>query len=127
MRLTNLKCSWVSNFPFFTALYMCKAAILSFYLQLFPTFMHLRRKILWAAITYTFISYVLSLLLNTFLCHPIRRNWYAIQSLQYDHYKHRFMKADIICSKGHLMAPSAFMNLLWFSRSHGHYTSRPIS
>ena len=80
-RLTNLKYSWVSNFTFFTTLYMCKAAILSFYLQIFPTLMYSCRRVLWIVIAYTSIGFIVSLSLNAFLCLPIRRNWYIARSL----------------------------------------------
>ncbi|KAI8668618.1 hypothetical protein NCS57_00673500 [Fusarium keratoplasticum] len=41
-----MKMIWVSVIPFFTTFYLCKAALVSVYLQLFPPFMKKRRMLL---------------------------------------------------------------------------------
>jgi len=71
----------VTDFPFFTTFYLTKAAILSFYLEIFPTYMHIRRIILWTAIAYASICYIVTISLNAFLCFPVKRNWYAARTL----------------------------------------------
>ncbi|KAF5634228.1 integral membrane protein [Fusarium sp. NRRL 52700] len=45
-----LKLLFASSFPFYTTLYLCKAALLAVYLQVFPEFMVRRRRFLWATI-----------------------------------------------------------------------------
>ncbi|KAF5594292.1 integral membrane protein [Fusarium pseudocircinatum] len=45
-----LKLLFASSFPFYTTLYLCKAALLAVYLQVFPEFMVKRRRFLWATI-----------------------------------------------------------------------------
>jgi hypothetical protein len=66
---------WVSYFPFYTAFYLCKAALLAVYYVLFPTFMKKRRMALWAVIIYTAVSYVITMILNLSVCTPITTNW----------------------------------------------------
>ncbi|KAJ4308226.1 hypothetical protein N0V84_012224 [Fusarium piperis] len=70
-----LKMIWASVIPFFTTFYLCKAALVSVYLQLFPPFMKKRRMMLWVTIIYCIIAYIVSIALQLFLCFPIERNW----------------------------------------------------
>ncbi|RGP59531.1 hypothetical protein FSPOR_11288 [Fusarium sporotrichioides] len=70
-----LKLLFASNFPFYTTLYLCKAVLLSVYLQVFPEFMTKRRKFLWATIWFTAISYVITILLIFCICLPLDRHW----------------------------------------------------
>ncbi|RMJ16010.1 hypothetical protein BHE90_008706 [Fusarium euwallaceae] len=70
-----MKMIWASVIPFFTTFYLCKAALVSVYLQLFPPFMKKRRMLLWATIIYCVIAYIVSIALQLFLCFPIERNW----------------------------------------------------
>ncbi|KAF7557235.1 hypothetical protein G7Z17_g840 [Cylindrodendrum hubeiense] len=70
-----LKLFWVSGVPFFTAFYLCKAALLALYLQLFPVFMVKRRIFLWITIVFIAIAYVVSLLMLFVMCRPIESNW----------------------------------------------------
>ncbi|KAM0424901.1 hypothetical protein ACHAPT_009957 [Fusarium lateritium] len=70
-----MKMVWASVIPFFTTFYLCKAALVSVYLQLFPPFMKKRRMALWATIIYCVVAYVVSIALQLFLCFPIERNW----------------------------------------------------
>ncbi|KAH0431004.1 nacht and ankyrin domain protein [Colletotrichum camelliae] len=69
------KLIWVTLFPFFSALYFCKFALLATYLQLFPPFMTVLRKMLYATIAYCVSGYIVSMALQLFLCWPIERNW----------------------------------------------------
>ncbi|KAF4487323.1 Satratoxin biosynthesis SC1 cluster protein 4 [Colletotrichum fructicola Nara gc5] len=69
------KLIWVTIFPFFSALYFCKFALLATYLQLFPPFMTVLRKMLYATIVYCVSGYIVSISLQLFLCWPIERNW----------------------------------------------------
>ncbi|KAK2764111.1 hypothetical protein CKAH01_15850 [Colletotrichum kahawae] len=69
------KLIWVTIFPFFSALYFCKFALLATYLQLFPPFMTVLRKMLYATIAYCVSGYIVSISLQLFLCWPIERNW----------------------------------------------------
>ncbi|CAI0642955.1 unnamed protein product, partial [Colletotrichum noveboracense] len=68
------KLIWVTIFPFFSALYFCKFALLATYLQLFPPFMTVLRKMLYATIVYCVSGYIVSISLQLFLCWPIERN-----------------------------------------------------
>ncbi|KAF4425049.1 hypothetical protein F53441_14197 [Fusarium austroafricanum] len=43
-----LKLFWASSIPFFTTFYLCKAALLSVFLQVFPRTMRRRRIVLWS-------------------------------------------------------------------------------
>ncbi|EXL64249.1 hypothetical protein FOPG_19483 [Fusarium oxysporum f. sp. conglutinans race 2 54008] len=62
-------------FPFFTALYLCKASLLAVYLQLFPRFMKTRRLMLWILIGYCACAYIVSITLQLFYCYPVPKNW----------------------------------------------------
>ncbi|KAF9872750.1 hypothetical protein CkaCkLH20_09613 [Colletotrichum karsti] len=66
---------WASSIPFFTTFYLCKAALLAVYLQLFPVFMYYRRMLLWATIVYTGLAYLTSILLLFTICLPLSKNW----------------------------------------------------
>src|SRR3569833_749341 len=72
---TPFKLFWVSYFPFYTAFYLCKAALLTFYEPLFPIFMRKRRAVLWSVCAYTAMSFVVSIVLNLALCDPVWGNW----------------------------------------------------
>ncbi|CAG9952187.1 unnamed protein product [Clonostachys rosea f. rosea IK726] len=60
------KLSWFSTIPFLSTFYLCKASLVTLYLDLFPPFMTKRRIILWAAVAYIIIAYLSSIL--TFIC-----------------------------------------------------------
>ncbi|KAH7187213.1 hypothetical protein DER44DRAFT_179500 [Fusarium oxysporum] len=70
-----IKLFWIGAIPFMTTLYLCKATILSMYLQIFPTFMRKRRIFLWAVIAYNAIAYTIAIGLIFVLCTPIDENW----------------------------------------------------
>lgn len=70
-----LKIMWAGTIPYFTTFYLCKASLLSCYLQLFPRFMKKRRILLWVTIGYCTLSYVATILIQLFFCFPIERNW----------------------------------------------------
>ncbi|PCD34582.1 hypothetical protein FGRA07_08900 [Fusarium graminearum] len=70
-----LKLLFASNFPFYTTLYLCKAVLLSVYLQAFPEFMVKRRRFLWATIWFIAISYITTILLILCICLPLPRHW----------------------------------------------------
>ncbi|KAK7428278.1 hypothetical protein QQZ08_005175 [Neonectria magnoliae] len=70
-----LKLSWVSSIPFFTTFYLCKAALLAVYLQVFPRFMTKRRIFLWSTVGFVAICYVVSILLVICTCIPVHINW----------------------------------------------------
>ncbi|KAH6972899.1 hypothetical protein BKA56DRAFT_691521, partial [Ilyonectria sp. MPI-CAGE-AT-0026] len=53
-----LKMFWVCSIPFFTALYLCKGALLAVYLQVFPKSMRKRRTFLWGTVGFVVISYI---------------------------------------------------------------------
>ncbi|KAG8671951.1 hypothetical protein FPOAC2_05315 [Fusarium poae] len=74
LRLT-LKLLFACNFPFYTTLYLCKAVLLSVYLQAFPEFMVKRRRFLWATIWITAISYVTTIMIIMCNCLPLARHW----------------------------------------------------
>ncbi|KAI8654457.1 hypothetical protein NCS57_01191100 [Fusarium keratoplasticum] len=63
------------NFPFYTTFYLCKAALLAVYLQVFPEFMVKRRIFLWATILFVVIAYVVTITLIFTICLPLERNW----------------------------------------------------
>ncbi|KAK1574464.1 uncharacterized protein LY79DRAFT_523820 [Colletotrichum navitas] len=69
------KLQWASQFAFFTAFYLCKAALLTLYARLFPPFMKTRRRILWATIVYCGCAYTATILTTFFICRPLRGNW----------------------------------------------------
>ncbi|KAI1060858.1 hypothetical protein LB507_010148 [Fusarium sp. FIESC RH6] len=64
-----------ADYPFHTTFYLSKAALLSVYLQVFPSFMVKRRRFLWAVIAYVAASYTTTILLLTCLCLPTWRHW----------------------------------------------------
>ncbi|KAM5353052.1 hypothetical protein ACJZ2D_017069 [Fusarium nematophilum] len=66
---------WASSFPYFTTFYLCKAALLAVYLQIFPCFMRKRRIFLWCTITFVVVSYVITLLMVLCICLPVETNW----------------------------------------------------
>ncbi|KAH6879881.1 hypothetical protein B0T10DRAFT_532155 [Thelonectria olida] len=70
-----LRTSWGGIIPYYTTFYLCKASLLSFYLQLFPRFMKRRRILLWVAVAYCSLAYVVTISLQLFLCFPVERNW----------------------------------------------------
>ncbi|EXL39275.1 hypothetical protein FOCG_18108 [Fusarium oxysporum f. sp. radicis-lycopersici 26381] len=70
-----LKLFWFSNIPFHTTFYLCKAALLAVYLQLFPSFMVKRRIFLWAVITYVAVAYIATMLVLFCICLPLSGNW----------------------------------------------------
>lgn len=70
-----LKLIWFSNIPFHTTFYLCKAALLAVYLQLFPAFMVKRRHFLWATITYVAVAYIATMLVLLCICLPLSGNW----------------------------------------------------
>ncbi|EFQ32517.1 uncharacterized protein GLRG_07787 [Colletotrichum graminicola M1.001] len=69
------KLQWASQFPFFTAFYLCKAALLTLYARLFPPFMKIRRRILWATMVYCGCAYTATILMVFFICRPLKANW----------------------------------------------------
>ncbi|KDN71476.1 hypothetical protein CSUB01_07829 [Colletotrichum sublineola] len=66
---------WASQFPFFTAFYLCKAALLTLYARFFPAFMKTRRRILWATIVFCGCAYTATILGTFFICRPLKGNW----------------------------------------------------
>ncbi|KAH8723965.1 hypothetical protein GQ44DRAFT_773544 [Phaeosphaeriaceae sp. PMI808] len=70
-----LKYFWVSNTPFFCCFYLSKATLLAFYWQITPDFMRGRRYFLYGIIVYCVVAFTSTMLLNLFLCFPIKRNW----------------------------------------------------
>ncbi|KAF5548848.1 integral membrane protein [Fusarium mexicanum] len=70
-----LKLLFASSFPFYTTLYLCKAALLAVYLQVFPEFMVKRRRFLWATIWFVGVSYVITVVILFCICLPISRSW----------------------------------------------------
>ncbi|KAK1970955.1 hypothetical protein LY78DRAFT_184480 [Colletotrichum sublineola] len=69
------KLQWASQFPFFTAFYLCKAALLTLYARFFPAFMKTRRRILWATIVFCGCAYTATILGTFFICRPLKGNW----------------------------------------------------
>ncbi|OLN89245.1 hypothetical protein CCHL11_09608 [Colletotrichum chlorophyti] len=69
---------WASSIPFFTTFYLCKGALLAVYVQIFPVFMQNRRRILWAAIVYCCLAYLVSMILLFTICLPLSKNWFVI-------------------------------------------------
>ncbi|KAL6361027.1 hypothetical protein LRP88_04489 [Fusarium phalaenopsidis] len=63
------------NFPFYTTFYLCKAALLAVYLQVFPEFMVKRRIFLWVTIVFVVIAYIVTITLIFTICLPLERNW----------------------------------------------------
>ncbi|KAF7552876.1 hypothetical protein G7Z17_g4027 [Cylindrodendrum hubeiense] len=68
------KLFWVGSVFFCTTLYLCKAALLAAYLQIFPDFMRKRRIFLWATVAYVALAYVATLLMTFCMCTPIETN-----------------------------------------------------
>ncbi|KAK4214620.1 hypothetical protein QBC37DRAFT_314074 [Rhypophila decipiens] len=73
-----LKVTWFGVFPFFFALYLCKASLLAVYLQLFPKHLKLQRRILYCVMGYVSVAFCASILTQIFICLPIRGNWTVI-------------------------------------------------
>ncbi|KAH7000496.1 hypothetical protein EDB80DRAFT_895731 [Ilyonectria destructans] len=69
------KAYWFSQIPFFVAVYLCKAALLSMYLEIFPVFMRKRRIFSWMTICYNILALVATLVVTYRLCYPIDRLW----------------------------------------------------
>ncbi|KAF5587695.1 uncharacterized protein FSUBG_11722 [Fusarium subglutinans] len=69
------KLYYFSTYPFYTTLYLSKAALLAVYLQIFPSFMVKRRRFLWAVIVYVAIGFIVTILLLSLSCLPVWRNW----------------------------------------------------
>ncbi|KAH7126523.1 hypothetical protein B0J13DRAFT_149012 [Dactylonectria estremocensis] len=69
------KMLWMFNIPFFSTLYLCKAALLSMYLPIFPIFMGKRRIFLWMTIVFVFLSYLITMVLLFCICTPIESVW----------------------------------------------------
>ncbi|KAF5020574.1 hypothetical protein F66182_7406 [Fusarium sp. NRRL 66182] len=70
-----LKLFFAVNFPFYTTLYLCKAALLAVYLQVIPEFMVKRRVFLWVTIAFVGISYVITIVVLFCICLPLDRTW----------------------------------------------------
>ncbi|KAL8382183.1 hypothetical protein RB595_006119 [Gaeumannomyces hyphopodioides] len=70
-----LQIFWISSIPFYLTFYLCKAALLATFLQLFPRFMTRRRIALWCVVGYTVASFVISIVYHTTGCLPVQRNW----------------------------------------------------
>jgi hypothetical protein len=70
-----------ADYPFHTTFYLSKAALLSVYLQVFPSFMVKRRRFLWAVIAYVAASYTTTILLLTCICLPTWRYWSVLHSI----------------------------------------------
>ncbi|KAF4341555.1 integral membrane protein [Fusarium beomiforme] len=66
---------WVCALPFFTAFYLCKAALLAVYRQVIPVFMHKRRMFLWVTVVYVVLSYIVTMVLPFCVCIPVTRFW----------------------------------------------------
>ncbi|KAM5376340.1 hypothetical protein ACJZ2D_005562 [Fusarium nematophilum] len=66
---------WARGFPFFTAFYLYKAALLVFYVQMIPEFFTVYRAVLWGTIVYSGLGFIISVLLNLVICLPVERNW----------------------------------------------------
>ncbi|KAL0780805.1 hypothetical protein CaCOL14_002140 [Colletotrichum acutatum] len=66
---------WASSIPFFTTFYLCKGALLAVYIQIFPIFMYYRRMMLWTAIVYVGLAYLVSMILLFTICLPLSKNW----------------------------------------------------
>ncbi|KAF5684766.1 integral membrane protein [Fusarium denticulatum] len=65
-----LKLLFASSFPFYTTLYLCKAALLAVYLQVFPEFMVKRRRFLWATIWFVGVSYIITVVILFWISTP---------------------------------------------------------
>jgi hypothetical protein len=69
------KIFWIFNLPLFSTFYLCKGALLSMYLEIFPRFMVKRRLFLWATIIFIGTAYAASILALFLLCTPIETYW----------------------------------------------------
>uniref|UniRef100_A0A8H7K1X5 Rhodopsin domain-containing protein n=1 Tax=Bionectria ochroleuca TaxID=29856 RepID=A0A8H7K1X5_BIOOC len=69
------KLSSFSTIPFLSIFYLCKVLLVTLYIDLFPLFMTKRRIILWAAVAYIIIVYLLSILIFICVCILVQRNW----------------------------------------------------
>lgn len=69
------KAYWFSLIPFFGAVYLCRAALLSMYLEIFPVFMRKRRIFLWMTICYNFLALLATFVVTYRLCYPMDRLW----------------------------------------------------
>ncbi|KAK1976362.1 hypothetical protein LZ30DRAFT_310189 [Colletotrichum cereale] len=69
------KYQFASQFPFFTAFYLCKAALLTLYARFFPSFMKTRRKVLVGTMVYCGCAYTATILATFFICRPLKGNW----------------------------------------------------
>ncbi|OHW93479.1 hypothetical protein CSPAE12_07917 [Colletotrichum incanum] len=69
------KLQWAGQFPFFTAFYLCKAALLTLYARFFPAFMQTRRKLLWGAMAYCGCAYIATIIASFVICRPVEGNW----------------------------------------------------
>ncbi|KAK2053956.1 hypothetical protein LY76DRAFT_597388 [Colletotrichum caudatum] len=69
------KLQWISQLLFFTAFYLCKAALLTLYARFFPAFMKTRRRILWATMVFCGSAYIATIVTTFFICRPLQGNW----------------------------------------------------
>ncbi|KAF2174470.1 hypothetical protein K469DRAFT_614309, partial [Zopfia rhizophila CBS 207.26] len=72
---TVLRYFWATNFPFYATIYLCKASVLAFYLDLFPRHVHLHRTLLYVVIGYSVAGFAISICMTLFLCFPVERQW----------------------------------------------------
>jgi len=61
--------------PILHDLYLAKAALLSIYIRLFPTFMKKRRIVLWGIIVYCALAFAVTIFSTLLICRPIQGNW----------------------------------------------------
>ncbi|KAH7006783.1 hypothetical protein EDB80DRAFT_576889, partial [Ilyonectria destructans] len=71
---------WIRITPLLVTFYLCKAALLAIYLQIFPEFMVKRRIFLSFTIAFVASSFVASILVVYCTCLPLKRNWYVATS-----------------------------------------------
>lgn len=72
---TAMKYFFLSGFPFYTAFYLCKASILNFYFQIFPSHAHSFRFALYFVLTYTTAALIVTITLYFTQCIPLERQW----------------------------------------------------
>ncbi|KAK6526611.1 hypothetical protein TWF694_005193 [Orbilia ellipsospora] len=72
---TALKIFYVQNATYHFSMYAVKSAMLSFYTHFIPKRMHKTRIFLWITAALVAGGFVVSTLLNLFLCLPLSRNW----------------------------------------------------
>ncbi|EPS36688.1 hypothetical protein H072_9742 [Dactylellina haptotyla CBS 200.50] len=70
-----LKIFYVENATYYFTMYAVKAAMLCFYTRLIPRSMRKTRLCLWITVSMVAIGFIVSTLLDFFLCLPISRNW----------------------------------------------------